>query len=205
MTYDPEVPTTPATLLGPDKHLVTPGFITGCAIGFCTAFDLRAFILTFVLTTCYFGLLFAFYKSVSGYTVYSFLHRHPTATRGFVFTFPFFIAAIMVGITARTINLFVYQLPGEYMNWLAVGVLPIGYGAHYFRTRNLRVYGMSEILLGVSTAFGVTIRPHFQPTQALTLIGATYVVARGFNNVAEARLKATSGVEPSAPAAVGTA
>jgi len=62
--------------------------------------------------------------------------------------------------------------------------------AHYFRTRNLRVYGMSEILLGVATAFGVTIESQFQPTQALAIIGATYVVARGFNNVAEARHKA---------------
>ena len=139
----------------------------------------------------------AFYKSTTGYTVYSFLYRHPTVTRVSVFTFPFFSAAIAVGITARTINFFVYQLPGNYMNWLAVGVLPLGYGAHYFRTRNFRFYGMSEILLGVSTAFGVTIRSQFQPTQAVALIGATYVVARGFNNVAEARLKATAARLPS--------
>lgn len=95
----------------------------------------------------------------------------------------------LIGITTAGVNWILYRLPGKYLNWISVGVLPLGYLAHQFKQRRLRWYGIVEILVGFATALGAMSKGSFQPTQGLALIGATYVVARGFNNVADARRK----------------
>jgi len=98
-------------------------------------------------------------------------------------------ASAAVGGTATLLNWLMYHMPGQYVNWAAVAVLPLGYVAHLFKKGSPYHYGIVEIVAGVATAFGVTIHAQFQPVQILTIIGAIYVVARGFNNVAEARKK----------------
>jgi hypothetical protein len=104
-----------------------------------------------------------------------------------IFTFLLGVIASenLVALTAAVLS----SLPGKYLNWLALAVLPIGYGAHYFKKLNQLVYGTVEILVGAATALGSTARPEFHSAQGLTIIGAIYIVARGFNNISEARSK----------------
>jgi hypothetical protein len=105
------------------------------------------------------------------------------------------IFSLMLGMiagTGATAMLFeiLWNLPGKYLNWLALAVLPLGYGTYHFKNKNQLLYGTVEVLMGVATALGATARPEFHATQGLTTIGAIYIVARGFNNISEARQKA---------------
>jgi hypothetical protein len=117
----------------------------------------------------------------------------------FFYGFGISMAATLLGGTVVAVNWFLYRLPGKYSNWLSLAVLPIGYSVHYFKRRNLRLYGTIEVIVGVATALGSTVRGTLQPTQGLAIIGAIYVVGRGFNNISEAKQKPKNpnGVAPS--------
>jgi hypothetical protein len=111
------------------------------------------------------------------------------------------ISSAIVGLIGTTVDCVSFRLPGKYVNLMAFAVLPVGYAAHRFKKQNQLRYGVVEVLTGMATAIGATARTEFQPTQALAIIGAIYVVARGFNNISDARPKAvaTSPVAPTAP------
>lgn len=100
------------------------------------------------------------------------------------------ISFLLVGVVTIAVNWVLFRIPGRYSNWISLAIVPIGYFAHRFKQRNLLRYGMVEVLVGFSTALGATTKGGFQPTQGLGVIGATYVVARGFSNISDARKKA---------------
>jgi hypothetical protein len=106
--------------------------------------------------------------------------------------------AVAVGGICKGINLLLYHLPGKYENWIACLVFPLGYIAHNFKKVKLFYYGVSEVLVGVGGAFGVTLNQRFGPVQGLAIMSAIYLVARGFNNISDAREKgkATSAQDP---------
>ncbi len=80
--------------------------------------------------------------------------------------------------------------PGRYWNWLAVLVLPVGFTAAWYKKKNQLRYGTIEVVAGVLTAFAATFQQKdFDSPRALTVVGAAYVVARGFGNIKEARDK----------------
>lgn len=76
--------------------------------------------------------------------------------------------------------------PGRYLNWLAVVVWPVGWAAARFKQYNQKYYGILEVLVGVVTAFGTTLKGQFGSTQGLAVLGAMYVVSRGYGNIADA-------------------
>jgi hypothetical protein len=70
----------------------------------------------------------------------------------------------------------------------------VGFGviAHIWKQQNQRTYGMSEVLFGIAAASFITFT--LAPdksflSQWIGLGGAAYIVARGLNNVAEAKAK----------------
>jgi len=81
------------------------------------------------------------------------------------------------------------RAPGHYLNWIAVVVWPVGWAAFRFKQFNQKYYGVLEIVVGVVTAFGTTTKGAFGPTQALAVLGAMYVVSRGYGNITEAEKK----------------
>jgi len=84
----------------------------------------------------------------------------------------------------------VYSLPAAGLNWLAVLVFPGGCLAARLKRRNQHQYGRVEIAVGVLTALStINSGTKFEPIQLLTIIGALYVVARGFGNIYEAEAK----------------
>lgn len=105
------------------------------------------------------------------------------------------LSAVVVAFTGKLLNLLFYRLPGQYVNWIAVAVVPLGYAAHRFKSANQLYYGIIEVLVGLATALAATSRTRFGAVQALAVIGATYVVARGFNNVTDAGKKSTTSVQ----------
>jgi hypothetical protein len=85
-------------------------------------------------------------------------------------------------------NKFFYKLPGKYFNYIAISALPIGYAIHRFKRFNQIYYGAVEILFGIATAAGTTLGiKNFGGAQGITIMGAIYVVARGFNNIYDAQ------------------
>jgi hypothetical protein len=101
-------------------------------------------------------------------------------------------ATFVVGFSTIIINFILYHIPGQYLNWLALPVLPIGYVAYQFKKRQQWLYGTVEILFGIATAFGsTTVNKAFQPTQGFAIISAIYIVARGTQNRVEGMEKKT--------------
>lgn len=99
-----------------------------------------------------------------------------------------------------------YHLSSALFNWVArttslygaqflvaIVVISLGFAAHLFKRINQRWYGGVEcafgVIYGVSTAFG--IRPG-EPMFGhwATLVGCIYIIARGLNNISDARGKA---------------
>ena len=75
---------------------------------------------------------------------------------------------------------------------LLTSVIAIGWIAHKFKMRNQLWYGVVEIFFGIGS--GASVSFSMSPGRAMfaqlvTLAGCAYVVARGFNNVTEARAK----------------
>ena len=68
-----------------------------------------------------------------------------------------------------------------------------GYLAHWFKQKNLRIYGRVEMVFGTVSAFAIAsaINPE-RPIlpQCVSLVGCAYVVARGLNNISEANARA---------------
>jgi hypothetical protein len=87
------------------------------------------------------------------------------------------------------LNTLFERAPGRYLNWLAFLVWPAGWLAFRLKQYNQRYYGMVEIPVGIATALGITMKGAFGPTQALAVLGAMYVVSRGYTNIAEAKKK----------------
>lgn len=78
-------------------------------------------------------------------------------------------------------------IPGHYRNLLGVAVLPTGYAAFRLKKTHQYRYGQVEVVIGIATALGVTLKDDgLSPAQGLALVGAMYVVARGFSNINEA-------------------
>ena len=78
---------------------------------------------------------------------------------------------------------------------IAASVVSAGITAHFFRKAHRLLYGLIEVAFAGIAA--IRISPHLQPqqilfTQWVALVGCAYVVARGLNNVSEARRKATN-------------
>jgi hypothetical protein len=71
-------------------------------------------------------------------------------------------------------------------------ILVLGLGAHIFKKNNQLAYGAVEIVFGVASGArilqGLDIR-NIVITQWAVLVGCCYIVARGFNNVFEAKEK----------------
>jgi hypothetical protein len=63
------------------------------------------------------------------------------------------------------------RAPGHYLNWIAVVVWPVGWAAFRFKQFNQKHYGIVEIVVGVLTALGTTVRGTFGPTQGTGSIG----------------------------------
>jgi hypothetical protein len=86
-------------------------------------------------------------------------------------------------------NAVFHLAPGHYLNWIAVLVWPIGWAASRLRQFNQIYYGIVEIGAGVITAFGTTVKGQWGPTQGLAVLGAMYVVSRGYGNIADGTRK----------------
>lgn len=78
------------------------------------------------------------------------------------------------------------HFPGQHLNWIAVLVWPVGWLAFRFKQYNSAYYGTVEIIVGVVTAFATALRGQFGPVQGIAVLGAMYVVSRGYGNVADA-------------------
>ena len=105
------------------------------------------------------------------------------------FTLFFFTSLAAVGI-----NKLFYKLPGKYFNYVALSVLPAGYIIHRFKRFNQTYYGTVEVLFGIATGMGTTLGIKvFGAAQGIAIMGAVYVVARGFNNIYEARKPKNTG------------
>lgn len=71
-------------------------------------------------------------------------------------------------------------------------VIGFGFGAHLWKQKNQRSYGLSEVLFGIvaGTFIMFTLTPDKSfLSQWVGLGGAAYIIARGMNNVAEAKKK----------------
>lgn len=74
----------------------------------------------------------------------------------------------------------------------AAAVVVLGVCAHWFKRMNQQWYGLCEVLFAMAVAFQVasSMQPGLTAlSQWATLGGATYVVARGLNNISDARAK----------------
>ena len=83
-------------------------------------------------------------------------------------------------------NALFHYTPGHNLNWIAVVVWPIGWAAYRFKQYNSAYYGTVEIVVGVTTAFATTLKGQFGAAQGLAILGAMYVVSRGYGNIADA-------------------
>jgi hypothetical protein len=79
-----------------------------------------------------------------------------------------------------------HYAPGRNLNWIAVVVWPIGWAAYHFKQYNSAYYGIVEIVVGVATAFATTLKGQFGTAQGLAIVGAMYIVSRGYGNIADA-------------------
>jgi len=71
-------------------------------------------------------------------------------------------------------------------------VIIVGTFAHWFKKKNQKWYGLVEVVFGAASAGSISFRMTPGPplfTQWATLAGCAYVIARGLNNVSEAKRK----------------
>jgi hypothetical protein len=125
----------------------------------------------------------------------------------YVFTM---LALSLTGLSAAVPNLderflrSVTAVFGLHLTQLLVSVLVIavGWSAHRFKLRNKLWYGYVEVVFGAGSAIAVVSRVNFAAiefrsltlAQYAALVGTAYVVARGLNNITEA--KERPGFEP---------
>jgi len=80
------------------------------------------------------------------------------------------------------------------------GIITVGVIAYFIKQYNQRLYGVVEALFGASAVAAVAlgISPLSPtPAQWATLVGSGYVIARGLNNVADARRGISKGFRES--------
>ena len=77
------------------------------------------------------------------------------------------------------------NLVGTYFTQMVVAsaVICVGIGAHFFKLKSQRWYGIVEVIFGVVSGFSIALT--LTPTkpwlaQAATLVGCAYVIARRF-------------------------
>ena len=76
---------------------------------------------------------------------------------------------------------------------IGTGICLMGFGAHAFKKHNQFLYGVVEVIFGGSSAFAVALGISSRsatPSQWATLVGCAYVIARGLNNVSDAKMAA---------------
>jgi hypothetical protein len=77
------------------------------------------------------------------------------------------------------------------------GIVSLGLFAHWFKARNQRLYGIVEVLFGSLSAFAIAFSlssDNISLTEYASLIGSSYVVARGVNNMSEAKRRLTDAI-----------
>ncbi len=88
----------------------------------------------------------------------------------------------------------VYRAVGLHTTQVLVAVFVVGTGifAHLFKKKNQMFYGICEVFFAAASAFQIslTMKPgETVLSQWAALVGASYVVARGLNNISEYRQK----------------
>jgi hypothetical protein len=73
--------------------------------------------------------------------------------------------------------------------FMVVGVMIVGFVISRFKQRNQQLYGLVEIAFGAVVTYNtlMLLRPGFDYSRALGVGTAMYIIARGFNNIADAR------------------
>lgn len=109
-----------------------------------------------------------------------------------VFLFLLALAGYYPWIPARIVGVL-----GLHLTQLLAVVLVffIGFAASKFKLRSKLHYGIVEVLFGVISSIAIVSRVNFTPlpvsqmtlAQVAALVGSVYVVARGFNNIHEAK------------------
>jgi hypothetical protein len=92
----------------------------------------------------------------------------------------------------KPIYLFLVRVVGPHWTHAIIGVVVclMGIAAHYFKRINQRAYGVVEIVIGAASGFSIAFAlsaDHITLPQWASLIGCSYVVARGLNNVYDAK------------------
>jgi hypothetical protein len=170
------------------------GALLGCVIGAFTTFHGLRYLLLIRLALALFvgAAVLRGWVRVEDRDDLSLLNSFD-GNHGFVaFTIFVGVAGVMaenLSYVGRLLNFVFTNLPGSYLNWLAVLVLPIGYAGYSFKRVNQSFFGLIEIFVGMTTAFATTFRAELGTAQVLALLGAIYVVARGFTNMSEGNLK----------------
>jgi hypothetical protein len=75
---------------------------------------------------------------------------------------------------------------------LFAGVINMGVVAHQFKKQNQLWYGVVEVIFGAAYGFSTafSIKPLDQGFgRWATLVGCTYIIARGLNNISEAKAR----------------
>lgn len=122
------------------------------------------------------------------------------------------LAAGALGVTAslltvargRDLFAFLYRTLGRFgaQASVACAVLVVGGVAHLFKQKNQFWYGILEV--GFAGGCAVSIASGMSPKEALfsqwvALGGTAYVVARGLNNISEAKRRNASKIPPNPP------
>lgn len=78
---------------------------------------------------------------------------------------------------------------------VSIAVIALGIGAHYFKRYSQLWYGAVEVIIGAAS--GISIAVGLRPNESMfsrwaALAGCVYVIARGLNNISDARRIRTS-------------
>ncbi|HEX4031159.1 MAG TPA: hypothetical protein VHX20_12395 [Terracidiphilus sp.] len=109
---------------------------------------------------------------------------------GEVFAF-FFKTASPAATEARFVREHLYPI------LIAAAVFALGLTAHWYKQKNQHMYGVVEIVFGIFLSVSIAIAVFLgrgSATQWGSLLACAYVIARGCNNVAEAKAKAVAQV-----------
>jgi hypothetical protein len=106
--------------------------------------------------------------------------------------------AVVIGHFAKTKGLALYALTartiGPHLTQISIGTIVacIGFAAHWFKGKSQHWYGMVEVIFGIVSGFSIALNlsaDHPWLPQGARLVGCAYVIARGMNNVSEAKAK----------------
>jgi len=118
--------------------------------------------------------------------------------RGFVLLLTLISAINTIIVKGHDIYSATARIVGPHITQIAIGVLVtvMGVFARRFKLKNLRWYGIVEVMFGIisgfSVAFTLSAAKPWIP-QGPTLVGCAYVIARGLNNIADSkRIRAIS-------------